>query len=263
MTTPVYRCAMLTTTAALWLCLSGCSRPDTDPGIADEMKAVTARQTALVERVAALEQENAALGAQLDQLSRRGAGRAAPGLTSPAAGATTNLIADERLDQLAQTIGATVTSRLLPDLEGVIDDRIAAQVGTAEDIEAFFVDAFDQQMEEREERARQAREAEARERRERSARSQIERMGEVVGIDEDQGARVMTAYLTRNQSTRDAVHELRAKGEYSMTTYRKIRDEAEAAYQAEIQGIMSPEQYEAYQTKWRGASRRRSRPRDE
>lgn len=227
--------------------LSGCRDDD------DALQELSERVGALDSRVQELEASNRAAGTEIARLQKAAAEVPATAAQPPAASI-------ELPPQAAPAVAAN--SALLARIESLVSARVTeavasaldARLGTKQDIEAVFEDVVQEEitaLEERkrkaEEEQRQRRREEYEERRQEREEQRLAALSEELQLSEQQQARMRE--ITQNTRTimQATFAQMREDGIFGREDFRKVVAEVVAETETAMQGVLTEEQYKAYQ----------------
>ncbi|MDE0837721.1 MAG: hypothetical protein OSB41_01580 [Kiritimatiellae bacterium] len=213
---------------------TGCSANDENVS-ADS----SAQFDAVNARMQTLEQELATLRQALADAKRTPTASDAP---TP----DTNRVALANVsDTTAADLAEQVNALVLAKVESIVDQRIAKQVGTADDIEAIFSEVVVEEIEAREEAERRDRELRQRERVLQSETREVARRAKSAGLDDERKDAVVAARSEMRKELDVELSQLKQNGA-SVEDMMAVAAKSREAYEDTLVELMSDEELEAY-----------------
>ena len=191
-------------------------------------------------RMQTLEQEIATLRQALADAERTPTTPDAP----PAPDANRVALADVS-DKASTDLAEQVNALVMAKVESIVDQRIAQQVGTADDIEAIFSEVVVEEIEAREEAERLAGEKRQRERVLQSERREVGRRAESAGLEGERKDAVVAARSEMREEMDVELSQLKENGA-SVEDMMAVAAKSREAYEDTLVELMSDEELEAY-----------------
>ncbi len=237
--------------------LSGCTGD-----LKEQVESLRNDQQTLKARVVELEEANRHLREQVlaqGAPARIAGTHASDGIGSTRAPVLTSSSSDsntpaEVADQLATRIVAMVQDTV----EATVDERIATQVGTADDIEALFSEVVEEEVEAQEEAKREETLARRRRQSEEWDLRSLNKRAEAAGFDDTTTQALADLRSSMRESLREQLPELKAKDatiEEMMGVVALARED----YDSQVSDLLTEEQLQAYSDAdwWRSRRTRR------
>ncbi|MFT5240410.1 MAG: outer membrane murein-binding lipoprotein Lpp [Kiritimatiellia bacterium] len=190
-------------------------------------------------RMQTLEQEIAALRQALADAERTPAIPAAP------VPDTNDVVLAKVSDATAIDLTEQVNALVMAKVESIVDQRIAQQVGTADDIEAIFSEVVVEEIEAREEAERLEGEMRQRERVLQSEIREVGRRVDSAGLDEERKEAVVAARTEMREEMDVELSQLKQNGA-SVEDMMAVAAKSREAYEDELVELMSDDELEAY-----------------
>jgi hypothetical protein len=165
------------------------------------------------------------------------------------------------LPELQKIVMANMDAAMSNRVAHLVDSVFLARVGTKDDIEAIFSDVLNEQIavndqlkEQEREKKRETARVERAERRERWEEQRRDRVAEELGLSEEQNEQVAT--ITKESSTkmRETMREVWDEKGFDAEALRTARQKVTDERNAEMQEVLSEEQYNSYTNSQGGRS---------
>lgn len=226
---------MLASVFATLCLLSGCTGRDAP--VSQGNQAAEKRLVAIEAQLAAMGEELKARGGQPEPSAT-----VAPTPTSPSS-------EDERVQRLEQLVAA-----LTQNMDAIVDSRIDARIGTADDIQQIFEETVTEELEQAE--ARKKAEAKQRseemrrkwaERRKVQEQERLDKMVTELGLNVWQKDRVQAIVAESREAREGLSKKAREGGSFDGKFYRKGTEEIRAGTKKSLDEVLSVEQMEAFE----------------